>query len=116
MEIDQDFESQKKLIEEELERIVGESEPEEVADKILSAAESIQKLAERFGNEEVNLSPSIDRLKILTSQHTEDNAEDNTEESSSTPVPRVLPKSRLIFSFLFNWKIQFEVWCTTRRD
>ena len=98
VEIDEDFESQKKLIEEELERIVGESEPEEVADKILSAAESIQKLAERFGNEEVNLSPSIDRLKILTSQHTED----ITEESCSTPVPRVLPKSKLIFSFLFN--------------
>ena len=126
VEIDEDFESQKKLIEEELQRIVAESEPEEVADKILSAAESIQKLADRFGNDEVNLSPSIDRLRLIktehtedstehtedSTEHTEDNAEhteDNTEHTEdntkgdqySKSVIEVLPKSKQKCLFLF---------------
>ena len=91
-EIDEDFERQKKSLEEELQRIVAESDPDMVADKILSAAESIQKLAENFGNEEVNLSPSIERLKLLTTEQAPDVTGESDSKHESSPLPTVLSK------------------------
>ena len=64
-EIDEDFERQKRMIEEELHKIVVSGEPDLVADKILSAAESIQRLADISGNDDVYLSLGIDRHKSL---------------------------------------------------
>ena len=91
-EIDEDFERQKKSLEEELQRIVAESDPDMVADKILSAAESIQKLADNFGNEEVNLSPSIERLKLLTTEQAPDVTGESDSKHEGSPLPTVLSK------------------------
>ena len=77
-EVDEDFESQKKLIEEELQKIVmQDNDPDMVADKILSAAESIQKLADNYGHDDINLSPSIDRIKRLKGGQSEEMVANN---------------------------------------
>merc|ERR1719188_823882 len=60
------------MIEEEL-RLIDEEynqnhSKDELAEKILSAAESIQELASIYGNEDVNLSPNINRLKMLKAE------------------------------------------------
>ena len=60
------------MIEEEL-RLIDEEynnshSKDELAEKILSAAESIQELASTYGNEDVNLSPNINRLKLLKAE------------------------------------------------
>jgi len=71
-DIDEDFERKKRMIEEEL-RLIDEEynqnhSKDELAEKILSAAESIQELASIYGNEDVNLSPNINRLKMLKAE------------------------------------------------
>jgi len=69
--IDEEFEMKKKLIEDELkaidEQYNADTNQEDLAKKILSAAHSIQELASNYGNDDVNLSPRIDRLKALQS-------------------------------------------------
>jgi len=93
-EVDEEFESQKKLIEEELQRIVmQDSDPDMVADKILSAAESIQKLANNSGNDDINLSPSIERLKTLKTGQPGENIESvHVAEPEQEPEPELEPE------------------------
>ena len=91
-EIDEDFERQKRLIEEELHQIVVSSDPDLVADKILSAAESIQRLADSSGNDDICLSPSIDRLKSLKTGQSDSFTEEQKVKvdeglALSTPIP-----------------------------
>ena len=91
-EIDEDFERQKRLIEEELHQIVVSSDPDLVADKILSAAESIQRLADSSGNDDICLSPSIDRLKSLKTGQSDSFTEEKKVRvdeglALSTPIP-----------------------------
>ena len=96
-EIDEEFERQKRQIEEELHQIVVSSDPELVADKILSAAESIQRLADSSGNDDICLSPNIDRLKSLKTGQTENfteemKAKDVEGLAPSTPLPKLTSK------------------------
>ena len=55
-----------------------------LADKILSAAESIQQLAQTFGNDDINLSLSIDRLKELKSEFNDDDTHSETMATSES--------------------------------
>ena len=68
-----------------------------LADKILSAAESIQQLAQTFGNDDINLSPSIDRLKELKSEFNDDDTNsENISTASQMPKETSLPAKNSI--------------------
>ena len=95
-EIDEDFERQKRMIEEELHKIVVSGEPDLVADKILSAAESIQRLADSSGNDNICLSPSIDRLKSLRTGQS-DNFTEEKEAKDEGLAPSKLHKQQSKF-------------------
>ena len=104
-EIDEDFERQKRLIEEELHQIVVSSDPDLVADKILSAAESIQRLADSSGNDDICLSPSIDRLKSLKTGQLDNFTEEKkvkVDEGLSTTLPKLKGK---MFGILYKTRI-----------
>merc|ERR1712106_1169685 len=86
-ELDEEFEQQKKIIEEELrqieeqykavqeqvgqdvtegnEEIVPTESYEELTERLLKVAESIQDSAKRLGNEDIDLAPRIDRIQNL---------------------------------------------------
>ena len=68
-----------------------------LADKILSAAESIQQLAQTFGNDDINLSPSINRLKELKSEFNDDDTNsENISTASQMPKETSLPAKNSI--------------------
>ena len=91
-EIDEDFERQKRLIEEELQKIVVSSDPDLVADKILSAAESIQRLADSSGNDDICLSPSIHRIKSLKTAQSDSFTEEKKVKDEGLSPSTELPK------------------------
>merc|ERR1712106_1046691 len=86
-ELDEEFEQNKKIIEEELrqieeqykavqeqacqdvtegnEEIVPTESYEELTERLLKVAESIQESAKRLGNEDIDLAPRIDRIQNL---------------------------------------------------
>merc|ERR1711892_1399164 len=86
-ELDEEFEQNKKIIEEELrqieeqykavqeqacqdvtegnEEIVPTESYEELTERLLKVAESIQDSAKRLGNEDIDLAPRIDRIQNL---------------------------------------------------
>ena len=95
-EIDEDIERQKKTIEEELHKIVVSTDPDLVADKILTAAESIQRLADSSGNDNICLSPSIDRLKSLRTGQS-DNFTEEKKAKDEDLAPSKLHKQQSKF-------------------
>merc|ERR1719513_524102 len=79
-ELDEDFEQKKKMIEEELRQIeeqykavqdettevISPAESyEELTERLLKVAESIQDSAKRLGNDDIDLTPRIDRIQNL---------------------------------------------------
>merc|ERR1711970_553637 len=84
-ELDEDFEQKKKMIEEELRQIeeqykavqeqssrdetaevISPAESyEELSERLLKIAESIQDSAKRLGNDDIDLTPRIDRIQNL---------------------------------------------------
>ena len=93
--IDEEFEMKKKLIEDELkaidEQYNADTNQEDLAKKILSAAHSIQELASNYGNDDVNLSPRIDRLKALQSNKdspSDSNISQFQQQSQHTNSPK----------------------------
>ena len=78
--LDEDFEQKKKMIEEELRQIeeqykavqdettevISPAESyEELTERLLKVAESIQDSAKRLGNDDIDLTPRIDRIQNL---------------------------------------------------
>ena len=106
-EIDEDFERQKRLIEEELHQIVLSSDPHLVADKILSAAESIQRLADSSGNDDICLSPSIDRIKSLKTGPTEEKKVQEDEALAPATKLSKLPSKFYILDLFLKVKTKY---------
>merc|ERR1711892_1453481 len=121
-ELDEEFEQQKKIIEEELrqieeqykavqeqvgqdvtegnEEIVTTESYEELTERLLKVAESIQDSAKRLGNEDIDLAPRIDRIQNLRDECQLSNqslaAKDNIGEkdTSETETKHVLKSVR----------------------
>lgn len=96
--VDEEFEKKKRLLEEELKMIDDAysskaCDDEDLATKILSAAESIQELASSFGNDNVNLSPNIERLRELRKSQDKLNIKQDDPSFSSSSINAV-PKTR----------------------
>ena len=90
------------MIEDELRRIdmnyiSSEYSEDDLAGQILSAAESIQELANNFGDDEVNLSPNIERLRELKTQEELNiiSQEISNDQSFSSSSINAVPKTRL---------------------
>merc|ERR1719153_240125 len=107
-ELDEDFEQKKKMIEEELRQIEeqykavqeqsGQDETaevmspaesyEELTERLLKVAESIQDSAKRLGNDDIGLTPRIDRIQNLRDECQLSNqslaAKENIDENVKT--------------------------------
>ena len=104
-EIDEDFERQKRMIEEELHKIVVSGEPDLVADKILSAAESIQRLADSSGNDDICLFPNIHRIKSLKTGQSDTFTEEKNVKDEGLSTSNKLPGKFYILVFFLKLNI-----------